>query len=51
MGSPKHGKSAESARNSASVSGGQSGETSVPSMPWAFAVALIVVSSFTDSAV
>ena len=41
-GSPSAGNWARSARTSASVSGGQSGGTSVPSMPWAFAAAVIV---------
>ena len=35
VGSPSTGNWARSVRNSASVSGGQSGATSVPSMPWA----------------
>jgi hypothetical protein len=43
---PQPGNSASSARTSFSVSGGQSGLTSVPSNPCAFAVVLIARASF-----
>jgi hypothetical protein len=42
FGSPQPGNSANSARTSSSVSGGQSGSTSVPFSPCDLAVVLIV---------